>query len=166
MESVARRADVSRLTVYYQFGSKLGLLEAVFNDMADRGGLERLPSAFAQPDAVDALREFIAVFGRFWSSERLVFRRIRALASLDYEFDRAIVARDARRLEGARVIMRRLSAQYGRSPADDAEGAARLLYAMTSFAFFDSLAGSDGPLEDAIPLVQRFMLAALGLSSS
>ncbi|HEY3620504.1 MAG TPA: helix-turn-helix domain-containing protein, partial [Candidatus Sulfotelmatobacter sp.] len=37
MEAVARAADVSRLTVYYQFDSKVGLLEALYNYIARRG---------------------------------------------------------------------------------------------------------------------------------
>ena len=37
IEAVARQADVARMTVYYQFGSKPGLLEALFDDLAARG---------------------------------------------------------------------------------------------------------------------------------
>ena len=33
IDAVAQRADVSRATVYYQFGSKLGLLEALFDSV-------------------------------------------------------------------------------------------------------------------------------------
>ncbi len=39
LEEVARRADVSRKTVYYQFGSKRGLLEAVVADAERRARL-------------------------------------------------------------------------------------------------------------------------------
>ena len=148
MEAVARRADVSRLTVYYRFGSKAGLLEAIFNDLAARGGMDRLASAFAQPNGLDALREFVAVFGRFWNSDRLVIRRVRALAALDAEFDEAIVARDTRRLEGARVIARRLSVERGRPPEKAIDEAAGLLYTLTGFATFDSLAGPERSIEE------------------
>ena len=41
MEAVARAADVSRLTVYYQFDSKAGVLEALYNYIARRGEMER-----------------------------------------------------------------------------------------------------------------------------
>src|SRR4051794_41559911 len=37
LEEVARVADVTRATVYYQFGSKAGLLEAVVGDIQRRG---------------------------------------------------------------------------------------------------------------------------------
>ena len=36
VDTVAGEADVSRATVYYQFGSKAGLLEALFDDLAVR----------------------------------------------------------------------------------------------------------------------------------
>src|SRR5215831_12357742 len=42
LDAVARRAGVTRLTVYNQFGSRRALLEAVFDDMAERGGLHRI----------------------------------------------------------------------------------------------------------------------------
>src|SRR5437588_67268 len=35
LDAVARRADVARMTVYYQFGSRRGLLEALFDDLVD-----------------------------------------------------------------------------------------------------------------------------------
>src|SRR5947209_18395237 len=74
IDAVARQAGVARMTVYYQFGSKVGLLEALCDSLAARGGIEQLMTAFCQPDSLDALREFVAVFGRFWSSDRLVTR--------------------------------------------------------------------------------------------
>jgi AcrR family transcriptional regulator len=37
VDAVARRADMARGTVYYQFGSKTGLLEAVCDDLAEAG---------------------------------------------------------------------------------------------------------------------------------
>ena len=37
MEAVARQAGVARMTVYYQFESKVGLLEAVSDDLMPSG---------------------------------------------------------------------------------------------------------------------------------
>src|SRR3954453_6584059 len=34
IEAVARQANVARMTVYYQFGSRVGLLEAICDTMA------------------------------------------------------------------------------------------------------------------------------------
>ena len=56
VDAVARRADVARATVYYQFGSKTGLLEAVCDDLAEAGGMADLARVFTDP-APDAAIE-------------------------------------------------------------------------------------------------------------
>ena len=66
MDAVAREADVSRLTVYYQFNSKAGLLEALYDYIAKRGDMEELAEVFRQGnDPLQILHEFIDVFARF-----------------------------------------------------------------------------------------------------
>ena len=50
IDAVARQADVARMTVYHQFGSKIGLLEALTDVLAAQGGMQQLASAFRQPD--------------------------------------------------------------------------------------------------------------------
>lgn len=45
IEAVARQADVARMTVYHQFGSKIGLLEALCDSLAASGGMEHLATA-------------------------------------------------------------------------------------------------------------------------
>src|SRR5204862_2109761 len=87
LDLVARRADVARMTVYHQFGSKLGLLEALCDSLAIYGGMEQLASAFRRPEPREVLDEFITVFGRFWQSDRLILRRLRGLAALDADFE-------------------------------------------------------------------------------
>ena len=42
IEAVARRADVARMTIYHQFGSKMGLLEALCDSLAVTGEMEQL----------------------------------------------------------------------------------------------------------------------------
>src|SRR3981189_552368 len=56
LDGLARQAGVTRLTVYNQFQSKRGLLEAVFDDLARRGGLSELPQVFAEADPDQAIR--------------------------------------------------------------------------------------------------------------
>src|SRR4030081_3921181 len=62
LDAVARQAGVTRLTVYNQFQSKRGLLEPVFDDLAQRGGLSELPQVFAEADPDKAIRRFVTVF--------------------------------------------------------------------------------------------------------
>jgi AcrR family transcriptional regulator len=161
VDAVARRAGVARMTVYHQFGSKRGLLEALFDDVAARGQIRRVAGAFAQPDPLVALSEFIATFGRFWGAERLIIRRLRGLSALDPDFARALATRDERRREGLRVLLRRLA--KGRRPAATSfDEAVETVHALTSFETFDALAGASRRPEDVTPLVQRLVQRALG----
>src|ERR1700760_3280576 len=97
VDAVARQADVARATVYYQFGSKAGLLEALCDHLADLGGMSGLAAAFTEPEPRQALGVFVAAFGRFWAADRLAMRRLRALAQLDPDVGAVIAARDQRR---------------------------------------------------------------------
>jgi AcrR family transcriptional regulator len=157
VDAVAKRADVARATVYYQFGTKTGLLEAVCDDLAEVGQMSGLAGAFTDPRPVAALREFVMVFGRFWAVDRIVMRRLRALAALDPDVEAVIAARDARRLQGLTVLLSRFDGSWP-------ESVTRMLYALTSFETYDTLAGADGDLAAVAPLVADLAFAALGLA--
>jgi AcrR family transcriptional regulator len=150
IDAVARRADVARMTVYYQFSSKRGLLEALFDALAARGGMQQLPSAFQQANPEAALNRFIDVFARFWSSDRIVLRRLRAMAALDRELDEVLRERNEGRRNGLRVIVSRLPVRTGHI-AETVD----LLFALTSFENFDVLAGPDRTPDEVSPLVKR-----------
>ncbi|WP_395294792.1 TetR/AcrR family transcriptional regulator [Kitasatospora hibisci] len=158
LDAVAKRADVARATVYYQFGSKTGLLEAVCDALAEQGGMARLAEAFTRPDPWAAVDGFVEVMGGFWAVDRVCTRRLRALAALDEEVGRVVAERDARRREGTRVLAARIDG----GPRD----AAAVLFVLTGFETFDALAGEevgpDGDLRAAVPAVTRLARAALG----
>lgn len=160
LDAVARRADVARATVYYQFKNKAGLLEAVCDDLADAGGLADLPEVFTAPDPEAAVGAFIAAMARFWGADRVVMRRLRALAALDPDVGAVIAARDQRRLEGLTVLVGRLPGGAG----PGAGQAARMLQALSSFETFDALAGPGGDLSDAAGQVTALAAAALARS--
>jgi AcrR family transcriptional regulator len=161
IDAVARRADVARMTVYYQFGSKRGLLEGLFDALAARGGLRGLPSAFQQADPGTALDGLIDVFAHFWSSDRLVLRRLRAMAALDPELDEVLRERNEGRRQGLRVILSRLDPHRdGRSKTTS--DLVDVLFALTSFENFDVLAGPERTPEQVAPLVKRAAAAIVG----
>jgi AcrR family transcriptional regulator len=164
IDAVARQAGVARMTVYYQFDSRSGLLEALMDDLATRGQMERLALAFGRPELVDALDEFIAAFGHFWSGDRLTMRRLRSLAALDVEFEQAVRARDDRRRQGLRVIVQRVGEKEPSLTPAAVEEAIDLLFTLSSFETFDTLAGPARTPEDVTPVVQRLAKAALGIA--
>jgi AcrR family transcriptional regulator len=163
IDAVARQADVARMTVYHQFGSKIGLLEALCDSLASYGGMEQLASAFRRPEPHEALDEYISVFGRFWQSDRLVTRRLRGLAALDPDFEQVIRTRDERRRKGLRVIAGRFTERYGRPTPASLDEAVDILYTLISFECFDTLAGPTRSIEEVVPVVQRLARAALGV---
>ncbi len=163
IDAVARKADVARMTVYHQFGSKIGLLEALSDSLAAHGGMEHLADAFRLPEPLDALDEYITVFSRFWNADRLVMRRLRALAALDPDFEHVIRARDEWRRQGVRVIMQRFVEKHMLSPTEPLDELVDALFTLLSFETFDTLAGPSRSIQEVVPVVQRLARAALGL---
>jgi AcrR family transcriptional regulator len=162
VDAVARRADVARATVYYQFRSKTGLLEAVCDDLAEAGQISDLPRAFAEPDPRVAVHRLISVFAGFWAVDRVVMRRLRALAALDPDVHAVITARDERRRQGLEVLVGRAGTAGDPGQAD----AVRALLALTSFETFDTLAGPGRDLGEAVPLVTGLADAVLASLAS
>jgi AcrR family transcriptional regulator len=163
IEAVARQANVARMTVYYQFGSRVGLLEAICDTMAVNGGITQLGDAFLAQDARDALDECIRIFSVFWDSDRLITRRLRGLAALDQEFEQVVRARDERRRKALRLLVQRLAEQEGRPAPKAIEPAIDVLFMLTSFESFDMLAGSARSCVDVTPVIQRLAGLALDL---
>lgn len=160
LESVASRAGVSRLTVYNQFGSRVGLLEALYDDLARRAGIaERLAAAFRLPDPQAMLDAVVAAFGVFWQGERTVIRRLRSMAVLDPTFKGA-TGRDERRVTAMRKALLTLTAAQGRS-LEDPDECARVLAMLTSFETYDALAEAGLDAARIIATVQELVHAAV-----
>ena len=167
IETVARQADVARMTVYHQFGSKLGLLEGLCDSLAASGGMEQIASVFRQPEPLAALNQYIEIFGRFWEVDRLVMRRLRALAALDPDFEQVIRARDEWRRKGVRAIMQQIIEKQPPLPgvtSDSFDELVAVLFTLTSFETFDTLSGTSHSLEEVAPIIQRLARAAIGLT--
>jgi AcrR family transcriptional regulator len=161
IEAIARQADVARMTVYYQFGSKVGLLEALCDTLAVNGGMQHLASAFQLPDPLDALAEYIRVFCRFWESDRLVTHRLRGLAALDPDFEQVIRARDERRSQGLRVLVGRIAEKYGYPSPDTFDETINILLTLTSFECCDMLTGPDRGIEAVAATVVKLARSTL-----
>jgi AcrR family transcriptional regulator len=143
IDAVAELADVARMTVYHQFGSKPGLIAALSDDLASRGGIGRLPEAFTTPDPMAGLEILVQVFMHLWESERLIVQRLRALSTVDPDFSDQ-ENRNQRRRQAITVLLRR----FNPVPVD-VDGMADLMTAMTSFESYETLAASGRDAEAA-----------------
>jgi AcrR family transcriptional regulator len=159
IEAVAREAGVARMTVYYQFGSRLGLLEAIYDDLASRGLMSNLPAAFQQPDPLNAFLAVVDAFARFWATDRVITRRLRALALLDTEVEKGIHERDEWRRGHFRNAITRIAA--GRMPDNEhgLDELVDLIYSVTSFETYDSLAGATHSNKEAAGMLRQLVLA-------
>jgi AcrR family transcriptional regulator len=165
MEAVARKAGVTRLTVYYQFESRSGLLEALYNYIAKRGEMERLAEVFRQGgDALRTLRDFIEIFARFWDSDRDVIRRLHALGAIDSEIGQGLRARNERRRNGLNVLVGRYCKMYPPLTSLQLPVAIDTLHMLTSFETFDALRGTMRTREEVIGIIEKLAWKAIGFT--
>jgi AcrR family transcriptional regulator len=135
LEAVARKARVTRLTVYNHFDSKRGLMEAVFDDLAQRGGLFELAAVFSDPESEQALRRLVSVFCRFWATHLAMLPNFRAAILADEEIAASLRRRAERRRQGLTRLVGRMMPEGGRHNADLVD----VLFALTAFEMFEAL---------------------------
>ena len=165
MEAVARKAGVIRPTVYYQFASKTGLLEELYNHnhVARRGEMNRLADVFQKDnDPVRMLHDFVRVFAEFWASDRDVIRRLPGLGTIDSEIGQGLRARNERRRRGARVIVERYGRWYPPLTPLQEPIAIDTLPMLTRT--FDALAVDGRTLEEIIGIIQKMADRAIGFT--
>src|SRR6202162_5428770 len=122
--AVAKRAGVSRITVYNQFGSKGGLLRELATEAHSRPAVEGPGPA----DPRAELRRRIADSCSLWASDPAFFRRLPVVGDFELESpndDRAL----AERLAAAELLR----------PGCSLKEAEDVIRAITSFTVFDRL---------------------------
>jgi AcrR family transcriptional regulator len=160
LEAVAKKARVTRLTVYNQFGSRRALLEAVFDERAARGGLHRIAEAMADADPHSALRRIIAIFCDFWSFDTAALSRLHAAGASDPEFATSVRERNERRRRLLSALVARMTAERGAHPKASSD-LVDVLFALTSLAFFEQLAAGGRTTAAACQLIEGLARAAV-----
>jgi AcrR family transcriptional regulator len=151
---------VTRLTVYNQFGSRRALLEAVFDEMAARGGLHRIRAVMAGPDPQAGLLEVIAIFCDFWSFDPDALGPLHAAGASDPEFGASVRERNERRRRLLSVLVRRM-AKDRKPRAKTLDDLVDVLFALTSFPFFSQLTTQGRTAEAACGLIQALATDAV-----
>lgn len=138
LDAVAKKAGVTRLTVYNQFGSRRALLEAVFDDRAARAGLHRIAEAMARPDPIEGLRMLVSIFCDFWSYDEGTLQCLHATSNADAEFCESLTARNERRRSALSILVHRIPTATHLNRVKQHE-LIDTLFALTSFRFFAEL---------------------------
>jgi AcrR family transcriptional regulator len=159
LESVAREAGVSRLTVYNQFGSRKGLLEAVFDDRAREGGIHQLADAMAHPDPHRGLARLIEIFCHFWDFNRQIVTTVLGATVADPELREGILERNERRRGALAALVARM--QTRALPAQVAADLVDVLFMLTSFPVFAELTQRGRDTAAACELIQNLASAAI-----
>jgi AcrR family transcriptional regulator len=122
--AVARRAGVSRITVYNQFGSRAGLLRALAGGVR----LAAAPPPLATAEPRDELHRRIVASCAAWSTDPALFRRLPAEAAAHLEAPGEDFA-----------LAERLAASGQLRPGCSLKEAEDVIGALTSFQVFDRL---------------------------
>jgi AcrR family transcriptional regulator len=154
IEAIAVRADVARMTVYYQFKSKGKLLEALFDDFATRANMRDMRKVFQEPDPVRSLRLLVAIFCNLWETESPLLRRLTVFAALDPDVDKTLRARGDWRREALSNLVSRF-----KIPNAEADDVIDLLHVLTSFETYDALVHAHRQPKKIVKLLQKAALA-------
>jgi AcrR family transcriptional regulator len=159
VERVAEDAGVARSTIYLIFGSRAGLFEALGRYLLERAGFDRIVTAFALPDAREALRESLRASVEVYADERDVARALTSMAQVNPDaIGGAFDVIDRGRKEGMLHLATRLQEQGQLRPGLTPQEAADYLWLITGFDAFDQLYTARG-LDRAIVAERLITLA-------
>ena len=139
LDDVAKRAGVARATVYYQFESKYGLLDAMIVNATQMAKAAPLERARKHPNALKGLRAYFVEICKFWMGDLALFRNVYGLASVDPEAGKLFDGYDDRRRELLTWMVKRLADQGHLRPGVTQHRATDMLWLLSSFRSFDQL---------------------------
>ncbi len=111
-----------------------------------------------------ALDRFITVLIGFWNADRAILRGLDGLAMLDSDFAKVLDGRAGRRREGLKVLLDRITKKHGRPRGRARTDVLDVLYTLTSFTVFDTLADEKRSADQVAALVRRLARSAVGVT--
>ena len=145
VDEVARRARVSRSTIYLVFGSRSGLFDALTDHLLQGAGYDRLVEAIGHPDAGETLRGGLEGGVHMYAAHHDVFRVLYAMGKLDPEgAGRGIASSERKRFEAMDWLANRLREQRRLRSDVTADDAAHVIWLLASFDAYDLLASGRG----------------------
>lgn len=136
MDELAAEAGVSRATVFNRFGSKLGVLQALFTRGMEGPEMQAVQQALELEDPVAALEGAIEASCAIWEAYGLVHEQLQAIAVLEPDASALIERQRDEQRADLQALSRRL-ARAGRLRSGISEArATATLHMLTSLEAF------------------------------
>jgi AcrR family transcriptional regulator len=136
MDELAAAAGVSRATVFNRFGSKLGVLQALFTRGMEGPEMQAIQAALAQENPVEALKSAIEASCEIWEAYGAVHEQLQAIAVLEPDASALIERQRSEQRADLQALTRRLARAHRlRSRVSQARATATL-HMLTSLETF------------------------------
>ena len=136
MEQLAAAAGVSRATVFNRFGSKLGVLEALFMRAMEGPEMQAIQDALAIEDPVAALRAVIEAACDIWEAYGSVHLQLQAIGTLEPQANALIEEQGELQRAEVEALTRRLAKAARLRSGLSQTRAAATLHMLTSLETF------------------------------
>jgi AcrR family transcriptional regulator len=109
MEELAAAAGVSRATVFNRFGTKLGVLQALFARGMEGPEMEAIQKSLQIDDPVEALEAVIDAACAIWESQGFIHEHLEAIAVLEPDASALVDEQREQQRTEIHDLMRRLA---------------------------------------------------------
>ncbi len=164
MAAIARESGLTRQTVHNLFGSKVDVIEALFDEIAQSAGMKNMRLIMSSSEPAWMIGEYLRILVNLWSKDRVLVRRIHGLRAIDPDLGTALNRRDQRKKTAIQRIVNVLETHRGSAfNPEERQYHLSILYAFTSFEVYDLLAETTGSVEGVTEAVLRTVGFALKL---
>jgi AcrR family transcriptional regulator len=136
MDELAAAAGVSRATVFNRFGSKLGVLQALFVRAMEGPKMEAIREALEIEDPVAALEAAIEASCAIWDTEAYIHEQLQAIVVLEPDASALIDQQKEEQRADLQGLARRLAKAGRLRPGVSEARAVATLHMLTSMESF------------------------------
>ena len=167
MAAIAKESGLTRQTVHNLFGAKVDVIEALFDDIAYRAGMQNMRAIMQSSDPARMTGEYLRLMVTLWSQDRVLIQRVHGLRAIDPELGAALDRRDQRKKMVIGKILGVLEKDRGSALSrDERQYHQSILYAFTSFEVYEQLAQILVSVDAVSEVVLRTVSRALNLDLS